>query len=89
MWQQNLGDQIHVGKMTISDLERGEVELTLDYMRRISKVFELATVEILNEQDRGFVVSEEEKTLVLDFRKANVIQKVMINRVAKPCDGIS
>jgi transcriptional regulator with XRE-family HTH domain len=34
--QQKLADLVGVSKVTISDLERGKMQLTLDYMKRIA-----------------------------------------------------
>jgi len=84
--QQVLADAIHVSKMTISDLERGEVALTLDYMRRIAKVFGIAPDEVLNEGDHGLWLDAQEQALIHHFRSADPIQRAMIERIAAPVD---
>lgn len=82
--QQVLADQIHVSKMTVSDLERGVIQLTLDYMRRIAAVFGVAPVDLLNEDDHALFLSQEEAELVRAFRQANETQRELIRRVAEP-----
>jgi transcriptional regulator with XRE-family HTH domain len=82
--QQALADRIHVSKMTISDLERGEVALTLDYMRRIGGAFGVAPDQILNEDDHHIFLSAEEAELIQQFRAADPVLREAIVRIARP-----
>jgi transcriptional regulator with XRE-family HTH domain len=82
--QQKLADAICVSKPTISELETGKMQLTLDYMRRIAKVFGVAPVDVLNEEDHNLFLRQEEEELIRRYRAADDVQKEMINRVAEP-----
>jgi len=82
--QQVLADALHVSKMTISDLERGEIQMTLDYMRRIAKYFGIATVDVLNEEDHNVLLNDAEAELIRRYREADPTQREMIERVAEP-----
>lgn len=84
MSQQQLADQIYVSKPTISELETGKMQLTVDYMRRIGKAFECAPSELLHIDDQLIVLTAAELQLVHQFRAADEIQKEMILRVAAP-----
>jgi len=84
MSQQQLADLIHVSKPTISELETGKMQLTVDYMRRIGRALNLAPAELLNFEDQMIVLSEQELLLVRQFRRADAIQREMILRLAAP-----
>lgn len=84
MSQQQLADLIHVSKPTISELETGKMQLTVDYMRRIGRALDLAPAELLNFEDQMIVLSEQELSLVRQFRRADAVQREMILRLAAP-----
>ncbi|WP_231738633.1 helix-turn-helix transcriptional regulator [Novosphingobium sp. FSW06-99] len=82
--QQQLADLIHVSKMTISSLERGNIEFSLDYARRIAQVFGVTAVDLLNDEDQNAFLRAEEMELVRRYRAADPLQREMIDRVAEP-----
>ncbi len=82
--QQELADRIHTSKVTISSLEKGKMQLTLDYMRRIAKVFGITPVDLLNEDDQNEFLRSEEMELIRLWRMADPLQREMIHRVAEP-----
>jgi|GEM_PF-2231328 len=81
--QQALADQVGVSKVTISSLEVGRMQLTLDYMRRIAKVFDLPPVDLLNENEQNAFLRAEEMELIRAYRAAGHIQRELIHRVAE------
>lgn len=83
MSQQALADAINVSKVTISSLECGRMQLTLDYMRRIARVFGVTPVDLLNEDDQNAFLRTEEMDLVRNWREAGDVQRDMIRRVAE------
>lgn len=84
--QQALGDRIGTSKMTISDLERGKMELTLDYMRRIARALNCSPVDILPSQDNPDRLNADERELVRHYRDAPETQRAMIDRLAQPIE---
>lgn len=82
--QQTLADRINVSKPTISELETGKMQLTLDYMRRIAAAFGVHAVDVLNEEDHNIFLREEEEALIRAYREADPVQQEMIRRVAEP-----
>lgn len=87
--QQTLADRINVSKPTISELENGKMQLTLDYMRRIAAAFGVHAVDILNEEDHNIFLREEEEVLIRAYRAADPVQREMIHRVAEPREPYS
>ena len=82
--QTALGDRIEVSKVTISSLEVGRMQLTLDYIRRFAQVLAVSPLELLNEDEQHSLLRTGELALLRDYRKAGKIQRAMIRRVAEP-----
>jgi len=82
--QQALGDLIGTSKMTVSDLERGRMELTLEYMRRLARALSCTPVDILPSDDNPDRLSLEERQLLANYREASETQRAMIERIASP-----
>ena len=82
--QTALGDRIEVSKVTISSLEVGRMQLTLDYIRRFAQVLAVSPLELLNEDEQHSLLRTGELALLRDYRKAEKIQRAMIRRVAEP-----
>ena len=81
--QQALADKVGVSKVTISSLEVGRMQLTLDYMKRIARVFALPPVDLLHESEQNDFLRAEEMALVRAYRQAGPIQRELIERVAE------
>lgn len=81
--QEALGQRIGVSKVTISDLERGEMALTLDYMRRIAGALRVLPADLLTEQDNPHGLTAEEWQLIEQLRQANPDQREQFLRVAQ------
>jgi transcriptional regulator with XRE-family HTH domain len=80
--QQALGDSIGVSKMTISDLERGNMKLDIEYMTRIAKALGVAAVDLLPPSANPWALSDEERSLIEKFRMASTEQREQVQRVA-------
>lgn len=81
--QQVIADLMHVSKMTVSDLERGKIQLNVDYMARLARIFGVAPVDLLNEEDQNEFLRAEEMELLRLYRLADPVQREMIHRVAE------
>ena len=82
--QQALADSIHVSKMVISALETGKIALSLDYMRRLSRAFNVSSIDVLNAADQDEFMGAEEMRLLRRFRVAHPVQRELILRMALP-----
>lgn len=80
--QQALGDRVGVSKMTISDLERGEMRLDLDYMRRIAQALGVMPADLIPLRDNPFALSIEEHRLVEQYRTGDDNQREQLHKVA-------
>lgn len=87
--QQSLADQVGVSKVTISSLEVGKMQLTLDYMKRIARVFGLTPVDLLLEEEQNAFLREEEMALIRAYRAATPLQRDLIARVAEPREPVA
>jgi transcriptional regulator with XRE-family HTH domain len=81
--QQALADEVGVSKVTISSLERGKMLLTLDYMKRIARIFDVPPVDLLLEREQNQFLRTNEMELVRAYRQAGDVQRDMIHRVAE------
>lgn len=80
--QQALADAIGVSKVTISDLERGKMQLTVDYMRRLARALRVATADLLARDDNPYSLSVQEREFVDRLREADPDQRDQLARVA-------
>lgn len=79
--QQALGDLVGVSKMTISDLERGNMRLDLEYMRRIARALGATVADLLPRSDNADALSIEERALLNKFRAINDGQRQQVTQV--------
>ena len=80
--QEALGHLIGVTKVTISDLERGNMMLTVDYMRRIGRALDVAPADLLPESDNPNGLSLDERRLIEQLRHATPEQRDQVKKVA-------
>ena len=80
--QQGLGDAVGISKMTVSDLERGAMQLTHDYMRRIAAALDVAPADLLPVRDNPDALSIEERELIERLRAATPEQRDQVLKVA-------
>jgi transcriptional regulator with XRE-family HTH domain len=80
--QQRLADAIGTSKVTVSDLELGKMQLTLDYMRRISGALGCAAPDLLAIEDNPYALSLQERAMIDRMRAADPSQLEQLDRVA-------
>lgn len=80
--QQALGERIGVSKVTISDLERGEMALTLDYMQRIAEALGVFASDLLPQKDSPDALTLDERQLLAKLRTATAEQRDQIHKMA-------
>jgi transcriptional regulator with XRE-family HTH domain len=81
--QQAVADRIGVSKVTISDLERGEMQLTVEYMRRIAKALGVEAADLLSRNDNPTGLSAAERELIERLRAADPDQRDQLRKVAE------
>jgi transcriptional regulator with XRE-family HTH domain len=81
--QQALGDRIGVSKVTISDLERGNMMLTLDYMQRLAGPLGVLPGDLLNSADNPMAMTAEERQFIDRLRSASPAQREQLHAVAE------
>ena len=80
--QQALADAVGVSKVTISDLERGKMQLTVDYMRRISRALNVASADLLARDDNPYSLTDQERELIDRLREADPDQRDQLAKIA-------
>lgn len=80
--QQWLGDRIGVSKVTISDLEKGKMQLTTDYMRRVAAALDVGSADLLPLSDNPLALTAAERRLIEQLRHASPEQRDQVQKVA-------
>jgi HTH-type transcriptional regulator/antitoxin HipB len=80
--QQALGDAVGVSKMTISDLERGNMRLDTEYMRRLSKELNVLPADLLSKSDNPDALSPDERRFLEQLRHATDEQRQQLLKMA-------
>lgn len=83
MSQQALGDRIGVSKMTISDLERGNMKLDVDYLARIADALQVAATDLLPRKLNPDSLTREERMLIERYRSASDEQRQQVQKVTE------
>lgn len=79
--QQWLGDRIGVSKVTISDLERGQMRFDTDYMRRIAMALDVMPADLLSLADNPDGLTADERRMIDKLRHATPEQRDQLQRV--------
>jgi transcriptional regulator with XRE-family HTH domain len=80
--QQRLADAVGVSKVTISDLERGAMQLTHDYMKRLAYVLSVEAADLLPVRDNAWALDADERALIARYRMASDEQRDQVQRLA-------
>lgn len=80
--QQRLADAINVSKVTISDLERGNMQLTQEYMRRIANALGCNAADVLPTIDHPYALSAEERAIIDQMRAAPEQERQKLRQLA-------
>jgi transcriptional regulator with XRE-family HTH domain len=82
-WSQDqLADAAHCSKAQISDLERGNRGLDVDWMRRIARALGVTPGELLSHSDNPLLPTGQERELVERYREGSPDQRENLARVA-------
>lgn len=82
-WSQDqLAARVGCSKPQISDLERGNRSLDLDWMRRISGALGILPAHLLSDHDNPERLSDQERALVWRYRDMPEGEREMLERVA-------
>lgn len=81
--QDALADAVGCVKAQISDLERGNRGLTLEWMRRIGAALHVSPAELLTPDDNPLLLSEEERALIGRYRAGTPDQQESLSRVTE------
>ncbi|MFM1977458.1 MAG: hypothetical protein RL145_2304 [Pseudomonadota bacterium] len=63
-----LAERVNSNRQTVHDVEIGRTGLTLAWMRRLARVFGVAPADILLDEDKPYVLTEEELAIIMDIR---------------------
>lgn len=80
--QQAVADRIHTSKVTVSDLELGKMQLTVEYMRRIAPVLGVTPADLLPHCDNPIALTQEERELIARRRLASQDLRDQLDKVA-------
>lgn len=83
-WSQDtLALAVGCSKPQISDLERGNIQLTVEWMRRIAPALGVTPADLLSASDNPLKLSEPERELIERLRTATPEQQATLERVAE------
>lgn len=84
-WSQDtLALAVGCSKPQISDLERGNIQLTVEWMRRVAQALGVSPGELLNPADNPLLPADEaERELLERFRQASPEQQQNLVKVAE------
>ena len=69
--QEGLACECHTTHTTIGKLENGDMQLTLNWMRRIAAALDCKPVDLLHEDDLAYKLGPEEMTVLDIFSRLN------------------
>lgn len=84
--QTALAEKTGVSQPAISQLENGTLQMDLAWMRAFARVLKCAPVDLLDDADNPYRLDEREQQLVGNYRKADELQREMVDRVAAPAE---
>jgi transcriptional regulator with XRE-family HTH domain len=88
-WSQDkLANEVGCSKPQISDLERGNKPLTVEWMRRISRALTsseapISPADLLSQGDNPLLLSDAERELIERLRSATPEQRHNVERVTE------
>lgn len=83
-WSQDLlADVVGCSKPQISDLERGNRRLDVEWMRRISKALGVLPADLLSKEDNPMRLDDKEREIIARYRAASSEGKEIVERVAE------
>lgn len=80
--QQTVADRVGVSKVTISDLERGNMRLDVEYMKRIAAALNVTPADLLPLEANPWALSDDERAIIERYRNGNEEQRQQVQRMA-------
>lgn len=80
---ERLADKLNCGITMISDLERGERELTYHWMKRLARAFKVQPADLLLPADNSQSLSAEEHELVALYQQGDEGQRRQLLGMAR------
>lgn len=84
--QAELAEQTGVSQPAISQLENDVLSMDLAWMRAFARALDCTAADLLPDEDNPDRLSEEERALIHNYRRAGGEQRAMLARVAAPLD---
>lgn len=84
--QAELAELAGISQPAISQIENDTRPLSLDWMRVFARIFDCAPADLMDDGDNPDRLSEEERALIDNFRKASAQQRAMLSRISEPFD---
>ena len=81
--QEGLARECHTTHATIGKLEKGDMELTLNWMRRIAGALDCKPVDLLSDDDLAYKLGPEEMSVLEIFNRLNGAGKRRFLKVAE------
>jgi transcriptional regulator with XRE-family HTH domain len=81
--QGELGKKLGMHQTMVGNLENGKRTLSLDWARRVAKVFGISVADLLVDDDHPLRLEAEEQELIERYRAASDDQKENIRRVTE------
>lgn len=79
--QQALADRIGVSKVTISDLERGNMKLDVNYMLRLADALGVHAADLLPHRANDWALHPDERALIERYRDGTAEQREQLQRL--------
>ncbi|HEY0149874.1 MAG TPA: helix-turn-helix transcriptional regulator [Allosphingosinicella sp.] len=81
--QDALAIAVGCSKPQISDLERGNIQLTVEWMRRIAPALGVMPADLLTLKDNPLHLSDAEREIIARYRAATPDQQRSVERVTE------
>jgi len=78
-----LAAKVGCSKVQVSELERGLIQLTVEWMRRIAPALGVTPADLLTPNDNPLLLSEAERMLIERYRAATPDQQESLSRVTE------
>lgn len=82
--QAELAEASGMTQTAISNYENGHRPLSLHNMRVFARLLKCTVADLLDPSDNPFMLDDDERKLVTDYRSADDMQREMVKRVAEP-----